>query len=214
MSPEQLARSRRRQGDQFSYCVAVHEALFGARPFAGDTLDELARGSGAVPRDRRTARRAEGRCAASRWARRSAALASMTLVDGRRAARRPRQRRIAALVGGAIAAAVAIAVVVAREPDPYDTVQIATEARIAAAWNPGRAAVLRARFLATGTPLAAERAATTARLLDAYRAGWTTQRLDAWSATQLRGERTPEISTPPRVLRQLADAMDRLVGLF
>ncbi|TMQ13420.1 MAG: serine/threonine protein kinase [Deltaproteobacteria bacterium] len=222
MSPEQLAgKPADARSDQFSYCVAVHEALFGARPFAGETLGELARDirrGPPRPPHVRGVPRAVARCLARGFAADPAARwPSMTalLDELERAARRPRQRRIAALVGGAIAAAAAIAVGVAREPDPYDAAQIATEARIAAAWNPGRAAVLRARFLATGTPLAAERAATMARLLDAYRADWTTQRLDAWSATRLRGEQTPEIlERRLACFDQLADAMGRLVGLF
>jgi tetratricopeptide (TPR) repeat protein len=222
MSPEQLAgEPADARSDQFSYCVAVHEALFGARPFAGDTLDELARDirrGPPRPPHLRGVPNGVARCLArglaadpaARWPTMTALLDELE-----RAARRPRQRRIAALLGGAIVAAVAIAVVVAREPDPYAAAQIATEARIATAWNPGRAAVLRARFLATGTPLAAERAATTARLLDAYRADWTTQRLDAWSATRRRSEQTPEIlERRLACFDQLADAMDRLVGLF
>jgi CHASE2 domain-containing sensor protein/class 3 adenylate cyclase/predicted Ser/Thr protein kinase len=42
MSPEQmLLKPIDGRSDQFSFCVALHEALYGRRPFAGKTLDEL-----------------------------------------------------------------------------------------------------------------------------------------------------------------------------
>ncbi len=43
MSPEQfVGRSVTAASDQFSLCVALYEALFGRRPFAGDSLEALA----------------------------------------------------------------------------------------------------------------------------------------------------------------------------
>jgi len=53
MAPEQFAGARvDARSDQFSFCVALHLALFGQHPFAGDTLDEL---SAAVREGRRRA---------------------------------------------------------------------------------------------------------------------------------------------------------------
>ncbi|HFE45750.1 MAG TPA: hypothetical protein ENJ18_09725, partial [Nannocystis exedens] len=43
MSPEQhLGRATDARSDQFSFCVALYEALYGVLPFAGETLVELA----------------------------------------------------------------------------------------------------------------------------------------------------------------------------
>jgi tetratricopeptide (TPR) repeat protein len=221
MAPEQLARQRAdARSDQFSYCVTIYEALFGARPFPGATLDEIAaairRGPrpaplGGVPRGvARCLERGLAADPAARWPAMTALLAELE-----RAARRPRQRRIAAVIaGGAVIAAVAT-VAIARAPDPADLARAATEQRIAAVWNPATAAALQGRYFASGSSLAGERAASTTRLLDAYRAAWAAQRLDAWSATHVRGEQTPEaLERRLACLDRLADAMGGLVALL
>lgn len=222
MSPEQLAGDRAdARSDQFSYCVTIHEALFGARPFAGSTVKELAqsirRGPPRVPRVGgvpkgivRCLARGLAVDPAARWPSMS------VLVDElERAARRPRQRRIAALACGVGVLASVTGLVIARQPTPLDAAMTAAKQRIATAWNPVRAAVLRARFLGTGEPLSSERAATTTKLLDEYRTEWMTQRLDAWSATHVRGEQTAEtLERRLACFDQLADAMDGLVDLL
>lgn len=44
MAPEQFAGSRvDARADQFAFCIALHEAIWGCRPFAGETMAELAR---------------------------------------------------------------------------------------------------------------------------------------------------------------------------
>ena len=53
MAPEQLAGSvSDARADVFSFAVALHEALFGARPFVGDTIQELLRNIHAEKRTR------------------------------------------------------------------------------------------------------------------------------------------------------------------
>lgn len=43
MAPEQFEGSRvDARADQFAFCIALHEAIWGVRPFAGDTMAELA----------------------------------------------------------------------------------------------------------------------------------------------------------------------------
>lgn len=222
MGPEQLdAKPVDARSDQFSYCVTVYEALFGARPFAGDTIEELARHIRSGPaRLHRLCGVPKGvvRCLerglaadpAARWP-------SMTalVTELERAARRPRQRRLAVLAAAVGGIAIAGGLGIARDPDPVDVATAAAAQRIAAAWNPVTAAVVPARFLATGAPLASERAATTTRLLDDYRATWMTQRLDAWAATHVRREQTPEVlERRLACFDELAAAMEGLVALL
>jgi eukaryotic-like serine/threonine-protein kinase len=52
MAPELLrGESATPASDQFSFCVATYEALYGERPFPGDTLAELRERTAGVPRD-------------------------------------------------------------------------------------------------------------------------------------------------------------------
>jgi tetratricopeptide (TPR) repeat protein len=220
MAPEQLAGNQANaRCDQFSYCVTIYEALFDARPFAGDTVDELAqhirRGPrkplriGGIPKGVvRCLERGLAADPAARWP-------SMTaLVDElERAVRRPRQKRIAMLLTVVVATIVTGAVIAMR--DPFEAARAASEHRIASVWNPMKAVMLHSRFTATAAPLAHEQAMTTIKLLDAYRAAWIAQRLDAWSATHIRRQQMPDIlERRLACFDQLADAMDGLVGLF
>src|SRR5512132_551785 len=126
MAPEQhagLATDART--DQFSFCVALHEALYGERPFVGTTIEALAqavsrgevrpapRGSRVPARVRRALLRGLAVDPAARHPTMSALLAALAPT---------RRGRIAAVVAGvAVAVAVAAAVVVAtarRPPDP------------------------------------------------------------------------------------------------
>jgi tetratricopeptide (TPR) repeat protein len=142
---------------------------------------------------------------------------SMTaLVDAiERAARRPAQRRRAALVAVLATAVLGAGLVVASAEDPVAAARSTAAQRIATAWNAPRKASLEARFLASGTPLAGERTVTTIQLLDAYRDRWLAARFDAWAATHRGGDQsTEDLGRRLVCLDQLADAMERLVGLF
>jgi len=222
MAPEQLdAQPVDARSDQFSYCVTVYEALFGARPFVGDTIEELvrnARRGPARPHRLRGVPKGVVRCLerglaadpVARWPSMTALIAELE-----RAALWPRRRRLAVLAAGLGAVAIAGGLWLVREPDRVEVAAAASARRIAAVWNPVTAAVLQVRFLVTGAPLASERAATTIRLLDDYSTAWMTQRLDAWTATNVLREQTPEVlDRRLACFDQLAAAMDGLVALL
>jgi eukaryotic-like serine/threonine-protein kinase len=210
MAPEQLAgRDVDARSDQFAYCVTIYEALFGARPFDGDTLDELARAIdrgpprpaevGGVPRGIvRALARGLATDPDARWP----AMAPL-VAEIEHAAGAPRRRKFALLVGVvAAAAAVAatwLAVPASRAESP--------EARIDRAWNPEKAVAMRVAFAATGAPLADENALMVGRALDDYRAAWIAQR----SSVRL----DPALASRQLAcFDRLADALDRLVTLL
>ncbi|HWB79375.1 MAG TPA: serine/threonine-protein kinase [Nannocystaceae bacterium] len=149
MPPEQLRSAAvDARADQFAFCVALFEACFGARPFAGDTVREIyeAIEGGRIrapPRDRRLPRglrqaieRGLAADPEARWPDLDALLVALV-----RARRRPRRRL--ALAGGAIAFAL-LGVVALHDRDACAT---ATQA-LDDAWSTTRADRLRARVRA------------------------------------------------------------------
>ncbi len=127
MSPEQFAgREANAASDQFSYCVALHEAIYGVRPFDGRTERELA---DAVSQGRIRAvddavkravpgvlspivRRGLRSAPHERYPSMDALLSDLEAARGRVGSRRP--RTLPALAAGAAIVASGLAVFVAR----------------------------------------------------------------------------------------------------
>jgi eukaryotic-like serine/threonine-protein kinase len=213
MSPEQLegvavtARS-----DQFAWCVTFYEVLFGSRPFTGATLEDLAdavRSRPAAAPGRHGAPRAlvsallRGLAAdpAARWPSMDELVAHIARAVGA-----PRRRRLAFVAVTALAAAIAVALTVARAGghDEVADVRTAAASRIALAWGEEQRAALTASLRATGHPGAEGMLAAVTRALDGYRDGWLAMRVDAWAATHLRDEQSGDM-----LERRLA-CLDRL----
>jgi eukaryotic-like serine/threonine-protein kinase len=222
MPPEQLEGGAVvAQSDQFSFCVTFYEALFGVRPFAGATLDELAaaaRGGAPRPADRRAVPRRVLRCLqrglmaerADRWPSMEALLAELE-----RARAAPRRRRLAIAGVAALALASAAAILATRDGDRSADVRAAAESRISRAWSPARRASLAAALAATHHPAAAEVTAGIARALDTYRTAWLAMRVDAWAATNLRGEQSRDVlERRLSCLDRLADQLGALVAVL
>ena len=196
MAPEQAAGAATEQSDQFSFCVMAYEALYGTRPFLGDTFQDLlesvergviarpVRGPGisaAVDRAVRRGLRAEP---AERFATMAELLAAIE----------PPPRRWPYVVGaaGAVIAAIATTALVSRgasAPDPRETCR-ATESMLARIWNPTKRSVLTGALRARGT--APEAVTELDRRLDLYANGWTTARRDACLA-EVAGRTSPEL---------------------
>jgi tetratricopeptide (TPR) repeat protein len=188
MAPEQFDEGAvDARADQFSFCVALYEALYGERPFKGATIAalEAAIEEGKVE-PRLTARvplRIRRALIRGLSAEPSARFSSMgTLL----AALGPRRGRATLAVAGVAAVwGVAITAVVLpsrTQPTPCQ----GAGAEIEAVWNSGRRASVRAAFVATNLPHAAETASAIEKGLDTYVADWSAMQRESCEATRVK----------------------------
>jgi tetratricopeptide (TPR) repeat protein len=189
MAPEQhVGQALDHRTDQFAFCVALWEALYGERPFAGDTLPVLAfqvtQGKLREPPRRpgipRSLRRALERGLSGHPDDRHASMTTL-LAEIRRDPRRTRRRTLA---GVAIFAAVAggTAGFYRSLPDPLGEC-LAGSARLDAAWNAEQAAALEAAFAATGSAFRAQAFARSRAALDDFAERWRAGLDDACKST-------------------------------
>ncbi len=199
MAPEQLRRQPTSpRTDQFSFCVALYQALYGERPFAGETVDDLAPNllGGKV-------RPPPSDSSVPKWLRQVVMRGLLTNPDARfesmdaligellrdPAAVRRRWLGVAALVGLGGLSLFAVERSVRR-----DALSCRSAAqKMEATWDGPRRAALAQAFAHTGTPYAAAAAASTTSALDGYAARWTALRVDACEATRVRGEQSAEL---------------------
>ena len=211
MAPELLAGTvATTASDQFSFCVATYEALYGERPFAGKTLDDLrasiaagvprpAPSGGLLPaRIRAALVRGLSRDPLRRWP------SMEMLLDELGAASRPRRRRIAILAGVA-AAVIAGGVAIAAMRTSAPTCDLDA---VAAPWDrlAIEAALSRRPDLATRF--------TTG--LDDYWRTWTAARHEACEATRVRHELSERVldarnACLERARRELAELASLVV---
>lgn len=197
MAPEVLeGGSADALSDQFSYCVALYEALFRQRPFSANDLasqmDEKRRGA-LVPAPRgspvpRWLRRVVQRGLRPQRALRYESMAALLVVLGRDpdAAR----RRWLLAFGGFVTIAALLLGVYFRVPRPMCR---GAEQRLIDVWDDTRRGAVRASLLATGTPLAEDVWTRARSLLDAYRSGWIAMNTEACEATRVQGTQSDAI---------------------
>jgi hypothetical protein len=204
MAPEQfVVRPTDARTDQFSFCVALYEALYGERPFAGKTflslMTSVTMGDVSPP---------TAGAKVPTWMRRvllrglatdpEARFSSMTtLLTALETDPTVRTRRIAAgvvvsalLISGAIVArrvAVAPAAICRGGPDKW-----------AGVWDAGgapsaRGDAIHRAFIATRRSYAEQAFKGVSRLLDTYAAKWNATYVDACEATHARGEQSADV---------------------
>jgi tetratricopeptide (TPR) repeat protein len=196
MAPEQ-ARGQEVDArcDQFSFCVALYEALAGTRPFPGDDLPavlaRIERGELAPPRERppvpgrvmRALRRGLAAAPAARFPSMDALLDALAPSRGRRVA-----------LGAAAAVTLAVAAVGGARllaPAPAGPAPCTGfEALLGGVWDAPRRARVEARFGASEQAFAAEAFTRAAGRLDAYAAAWVRARGEACAATRVRGDQS------------------------
>ena len=194
MAPEQLADgTATTASDQFGFCVALHRAVHGVAPFAGDDAASLraniAAGRRAVATDGRRipgwldAVVARGLAAepGARFPTMTALLAELERVRGWR------RWRVPALAVGVVAIAAAAALVARQGAADRRPACDGGAAAIGAVWNPARRDALQRHFDAMPSPYAVVVDGDVIGALDRYRDAWSLGHLDACMAHR-RGE--------------------------
>jgi eukaryotic-like serine/threonine-protein kinase len=198
MSPEQLdGKPANVLTDQYSFCVALYEGLYGERPFEAVSFEDLLRetAKGRVreaPKDALVPARV--RAALLRGLRpepdqRYGSMGELLVaVQPRRFQMR---RRVIALLGviGIVLAAVLGYRGARREP------QLCSGAgdKLTGVWDAPRRAQIQAAFAKSGRAYADDSWRGTEKTLDAYARGWVATRTEACVATRVRGEQSEEM---------------------
>jgi serine/threonine protein kinase/tetratricopeptide (TPR) repeat protein len=207
MAPEQfLGTATDARTDQFAFCISLYEALYGERPFAGNTMfaltSNVVQGNLRDPPNnskvpvwvRKILLRGLRPHAAERWP----SMLDLIEVLGKNPA--VKRRRWAA--AGAVAMAVVGMGLVGRASFiSHRSVCTGGPAKLDGIWEltmPGdqespRQAQIHRAFLATGKGYAADVYTTVNRSLTNYAQNWATQHREACEATQLRGEQSAEV---------------------
>jgi eukaryotic-like serine/threonine-protein kinase len=189
MAPEQAqGESADARSDQFSFCVALHEALHGELPRTRDD---------ALPSDARE------RGAAPPWVRKILVRGLMPSPDARYPSmddliadlardRRARRLRVVAVAG--VVASAACVLLAYRHGLAASNVSTChgSSSRLAGVWDAARAQGVRDALLATNKPYSADAWRGVERTLDEYASAWGAAHDDACEATQIRGEQSTE----------------------
>jgi eukaryotic-like serine/threonine-protein kinase len=221
MAPEQhLGLPTDPRTDQFNFCAALYEMLYGELPFGGKTVGELAC---EVTQGRIRPPPEQSRVPA--WLRR-------ILVRGLKADRKERyesmgalldalghdpavvHRRVAVAVGLA-AALVAVAFGAARYSQRGVRLCSGAERKLAGIWDASRKEAIRSAFLATKKRYAYAAYLGAERALDGYTRAWVAMHEEACLATRSRGEQSEALlDLRMRCLDQRLDEVKALTDLF
>jgi tetratricopeptide (TPR) repeat protein len=192
MAPEQhLRQTIDARSDQFNFCVALYEGLYGERPFAGEALPELAAAVVAgrmrePPADAKVPARLRRIVLRGLRVDPDARYPSMEalLRDLERDPRAARRRWIATAIAMTIVAAGTIGWTARPAATP---VCRGADRKLAGLWDPARKLQVRAAFAATGAPYADDAWRAVEHRLDRYAASWVAASTEACEDTRVRG---------------------------
>lgn len=194
MAPEQHAgETVDARSDQFSYCVALFEALYGKRPFKGKNIDKLGKeklagnlqipeGSAAARVPARLRRELLRGLAVDPDERHPSMDVLVSLIEKDTVARRMRWAGAVVVV-----ASLGIAANLWAGRDDPNQMCAATESRLQGIWDDGQRQRLRAAFDATKLAYASESFGRVQEALDGYAAEWTEARTKVCRATSEEG---------------------------
>ncbi len=199
MAPEQYhGTAVDARADQFSFCVALYEALYGEHPFPGETWEEL-------EENVRQGRIREGAAESSvpRWLR--PVLVRGLEPDPRERfpsmddllaalARDPATRRRRFL--GAVMAVIVVAALAVKLWSSWGATSLlckGADRKLAGIWDERRQSEIQQAFLATGVPYAQSGWNAARESLDSYADAWVATHAAACEATRLRGEQSEEM---------------------
>lgn len=221
MAPEQhLGGASDARSDQFGYCVSFFRALYGQRPFAGNTYGEVKAAilagnlrpppaNADVPgwvRDivvRGLAKEPE-----KRWPSMNALLDALS--------RDPAVRRRKLMVGAAAALFVVGAGGAVWYAKHSADVSCDFDGReLAGVWDASQKTAVANAFTKSGKPYAASAVASVTRKLDDYTGRWLAMRVDACKATHVHGTQSAELlDLRMECLQRRLDDVRALVGVL
>jgi eukaryotic-like serine/threonine-protein kinase len=216
MAPEQFRGVTDARSDQFSFCVALFEALFGARPFVGSTAADLlwAAASGEVrfPARARTVpgwlRRAIVRGLAPEPEARHPTMTA--LLDALRHDRVLARRRTAVAVT-AIGALATGAVLAMRPEEPACS---GAAESIADAWSESRSQTIDTVFSDSGLPYAAATSELASRHIDDFASRWIEVHTDVCERALRREQSDELLDRRMSCLEEQLRTLDASVGVL
>ena len=185
------------RADQFAFCVALYEGLYGDRPFVADSYPTLV----AAVKEGRVQDAPRGskvpswlRAIVLRGLRPQPAERHPSMEALLRALKRDparTRRRAIAIAGGVALTAFAVSAQLGARS--ADAICSGARDRMVGVWDPAARARVSTALLATGKPYAQDMLVRTGAALDRYADGWVSMHTDACRATRVRGEQSESL---------------------
>jgi tetratricopeptide (TPR) repeat protein len=199
MSPEQhMAGPADARSDQFSFCASLYEALYGVKPFAGDSpmviAVEVTKGRVRPPPKEsavpawvwKIMQRGLSTDPAARWPDLTALLDELSRDPS------VRKRRIGVAAAG-VGVALAVVFGVYRVGQAKSALCTGAERRLAGVWDRDRKEAIRAAFDGTGQSSAGVVFNVVEAYLDAWARDYVSAHTDACEATRIRGDQSDKV---------------------